>query len=440
MFSKIYHKVNRLFFYNNELTQHNYRLSRIMIILSGPTAGIINTLTAGSFFIGFLVYLGASTQYCAIIGAIPQLGCLLQMFSPYIFERLKHRKLLICICCFLFRFSVGTVIFVPYLVEEKGARLIWIMVIYTLSYLIAGFVTPGLSQWYLSVAPHQNRGRFLAIKDIASMFCVSIVSITIGRMMDHYKFIEKALTGFTIMFGIALILSVLDFILISQIEEPIVQKETVKQSLWYLIRIPMQDKKFRKIIIFLSLWSFAIQFSISFIPVYMLSILNMSYSYISQVAVIGNMMGMVSILLWGRLADKTSWFHLLKISGFIILLCYLGWVFVTPGNAMVLVFILQVSLACCNGAFQMASSNLQFYLAPSLGKTAYLGVTSAIACVISFVGVMMGSVIYKQLQGAEIRLYLFKITNIQTIFLTTGILLTIAFMYVRRQQHFKNYK
>ncbi len=437
MAQKIKNIFYRLFFYHEELSEREYRLSRILLILSGPTAGMINTLIAGPFFIGFLVYLGASVQYCAIIGAIPQLGCILQMISPYIFERLKHRKLLICLSCFLFRFSVGTVILVPYLVSEKSMRLGFILVIYTLAFLVAGFVTPGLSQWYLSVAPQSNRGRFLAVKDIATMFCVSVLSVGVGRMIDHYKAVDKALTGFTIMFGLALILSVIDFILISQIDEPLIPRDPIKQSLLKLIRLPIEDKPFRKMILFLSVWSFAIQLSASFIPVYMLSVLNLSYTYISGVAVAGNIVGMISIFLWGRLADKTTWFYLLKISAFIIVLCYFGWAFVTRKNAPLLVFILQIALICCNGAFQMASSNLQFNLSPELGKTAYLGVTSAIACVISFAGAMMGSVLYKQLKNFKINIFLFQITNIQVIFLFTGLLLITAFAFVRKQQHFK---
>ncbi len=437
MATKIQQKAIRTFFYNKDLTEQEYKKSQLRMILSGPTAGIIFSLTSGSFFIGYLVYLGAPAQYCTIIGAIPQFGCILQMISPYLFERMKHRKLLICLCCFLFRFSVSTMILVPMLVDNGKTRLTIIMVVYTFSFMIAGFVTPGLNQWYLSVAPEQNRGRFLAIKDIASMFSVSVVSIAIGRIMDHYKSFDKAFIGFAIMYGVALAISVIDFILISKIEEPLVQRVPLRQSLIHLIKMPMKNIEYRKIISFLSIWGFAVQFSTSFIPVYMISILNLSYSYISVVTVCGNTLGMISIYLWGRLADRTSWFRLLKISSFIIVFCYVGWVLVTPQNSLIVVFILQISLTCCNGAFQMASSNLQYNLSPEAGKTAYLGITSAIACVISFVGAMLGSIVCKTLGNVEIRLLTLRITNIQIIFLITGLLLTTAFLYVRRQNHFK---
>lgn len=430
MLKKIRNRINRLYFYNQNLSEMDYRRSRLMLILTGPTASMISTLTAGSFFIGYLFYLGAGEQYCAIIGAIPQLGSILMMFSPYLFERLKHRKLLICLSCFLFRFSVSSVIFIPYLISGKVHRLTAIMIIYTFGFLAAGFVTPGLSNWTLSVAPEKNRGRFLALKDIASMSCISVVSIVTGRMLDYYKIMNKSMIGFSIMFGTALLLSILDFILLSYIEEPFLHREPVKLSLWRLIKTPLFDKKYNKMILFLVIWSFAVQFSVSFLPIFMLSELKLNYTFISSVSVAGNVLGMITTYLWGHLADRTSWSHLLKMNGILIALCYLGWTFVTPHNARILVLILQIVMTSSNGAFMMASANLQYNLSPITGKTAYLGVTSAVSYVISFLGAILGSTLYRSLKEVKFNILEHFISNIQVLFLITGIMLTTALLVI----------
>jgi MFS family permease len=421
----------RLYFNDKELTQKDYRRSQFKMILSGSTASVINVLTVGTFLVGFLKYLGASTQYLAIIGAIPQLGCILQMFSPIIFERLKHRKLLICICCFLFRFSIGTIIFVPFIVHSTSLRLLIIMIIYTFGYLVAGFVTPGLNNWYLSVAPEKGRGKFLSIKDIGSMISVSVFSILVSKMLDYFKIQNRMMTGFIIMFGVSLILSILDFILISKIEEPIAGREFHRYKIMELILTPLKDKKFKTIIIFLSIWYFAVQFSVSFIPIVMLSSLELSYSFISLITVTGSILGIFSTYLWGRFADATSWLHLLKISGCMIAFCYFGWAFVTVDNAKILVFLLQVLLTCCNGAFHMAISNLQYNLSPSAGKTAYLGVTSAIAYVISFIGALLGTVLSKWIKLGNIDFLIVSIPEIQILFLITSMLLLTALIFIK---------
>ncbi|WP_313132063.1 MFS transporter [Anaerocolumna sp.] len=426
MFTKLKRMLHQIYYNNNELTEQEYKRGQKKLILSGLTAGMISLLTTGTFLVGYLSYLGASERYIAIIGAIPQLGCILQMFSPYIFERLKHRKLLICICCFLFRFSVGTIIFVPYVLHKKASQLIVIMIIYSFAYLAAGFVTPGLSSWNMSMTPVRGRGKFLAIKDITSMLGVAAASLIIGRMLDYYKINNKYLTGFTIIFLLVLVISILDFILLSGIGEPVNIQQMHNTSLLEMISKPLKDLHFRKVILFLSIWYFAVHFSISFIPIYMVNSLKLSYSFISVVGVLGNIFGMISIYLWGSLADKTSWNFLLKASGVIIAFCYMGWAFVTANNAFVLVPVFQILLTGSNGAFNMAAVNIQYIHGPESGKTTYLGVTQSIAYVTGFFGGILGAAASQLLKNLRIEWKVISMGSIQMLFLITSLILFAA--------------
>ena len=426
MLNNIKRLFNQIYFNDKELTEAEYKSGQKKLILSGLTANMISLLTTGTFLVGYLSYLGASERYIAIIGAVPQLGCLLQMFSPYIFERLKHRKLLICFSCFLFRFSVGTIIFVPFIIQERVWRLIVIMLIYTLAYLAAGFVTPGLSNWNMSITPALGRGKFLAMKDITSMFGVAFTSLIIGRMLDYYKINNKYLVGFTIIFLISLVISILDFILLSSIREPIRIKLVHKISLSETISKPLKDIHFLKVILYLSIWYFAVQFSVSFIPIYMINSLKLTYSFISVVGVLGNIFGMVSIYLWGNLADRTSWNFLLKASGIIIAFCYMGWAFVTAHNAILFVPVLQILLTGSNGAFNMAAINIQYIHGPEDSKTTYLGVTQSIAYVTGFFGGMLGAAASHLLKNIKIEWTVISLGSIQLLFLITSAILFTA--------------
>lgn len=421
--------LNNLYRQKTHLTPEEYKFAQRKLIISEASASSLFVFTSGTFFIGFLTMLGASSQYSAIIIAIPQLGCIMQLLSPYIFERLQHRKLLICISCFLFRFLVGTVIFVPYMIKDTQKQLITIMIIYTISFLIAGFVTPGLNNWKLSLAPQKNRGQFFAIKDITSMILSGIVIIGIGRMLDYYELMDNALMGFTIMFGISLVWSVLDFLFISTIKEPLEAKLNKKPKLYTIITTPLKDPVFRSFILFLSLWSFAIQLSISFIPIYILNELGFSYSFISGITIASNMINILAIWGWGKLADKTSWHFLLKASGWLIAVCYLSWFWVTKNNGLILVPLLQILLTCSNGAFNMANLNLQYGLSPATGKTTYFGITAAIASTISFGGALVGSYIYGLLKPLEFTILSISVGSTQILFAISGFLLTLALLY-----------
>jgi len=431
--NKLSNRYRNVIWAQEELSESDYRKTHRNLILSGATGNIIGLLTIGAFLTGYLQFLGASEQYIAIIAAIPQLGSILQIISPYIFEKMKSRKLLIIISCFLFRFSVSTIIFVPYLTENSVHRLILIFMIYTFAFLVAGFVTPGLDHWNLRMAPEKGRGSFLAKKDIFSMISVSIVSITISRILDYYKAENAEMIGFTIMFTVALLVSLIDFYLISGIGEVKNEVHETSKTLMETILIPLQDKKFRGMILFLCVWNFAMQLSMAFIPIFMINYLELSYYFISLVGVIANLAGMVSIYLWGKFADSNSWSKMLKISGAIMTICFAGWFLASGRYVKAMVVIIQMLMMSSRGAFLMASNNILYTTSPKIGKTAYFGVASAFAYVISFSGGILGSFLSIYLKNIKVQIFGNMIVGIQFLFLITGILLGIALIIFRIQ-------
>lgn len=422
-----------VYYSDTALTEKDYIKSRRIIFMAAASASMILALTSGSFLAGFLTYLGASAQFCAIISVIPQFACFIQLISPMIFERLEHRKFLVCISCFIFRLSVSLVVFVPFLVKGTALRLTAILIIYTAGYLAAGFVTPGLNNWYLSVAPSKGRGRFLSIKDTIAMIVSAALTLGVGAMLDSTRNDGKPMTGFLIMYILAIALAFADFIINSFIKEQKLEVPQVKVSLRDSILTPLKDKKYIGVIIFFTVWIFASQFSFSFIPVYLVSELKLSYSFISTVGVLSSIAAMLALLIWGRVADAVSWTFLLRCCGLVQACCYLGWFFVDSSTSGILVPVLQIISACCSSAFGMGTVNLQFQKAPETGRTAYLGVCSAISCFAGFLSALLASGVSKLLQGLNFSIFRVSIGNIQILFLCTSILMFICITFILKR-------
>ena len=119
------------------------RQSRRIYLAENALASVIFSLGTGSFMAGLLSWMGASPATCALVGAFPQLGCIMQLVSPFLFERLGRRKGAVILCCFGFRFLLGCAGIVPLLF---GGAQEAIVPIYLTAFLFAGFVTPGLTQ------------------------------------------------------------------------------------------------------------------------------------------------------------------------------------------------------------------------------------------------------------------------------------------------------
>lgn len=363
--------------------------SQKTMLVQGALSSALFSIGTGNFLAGYLTYLGASPAFCAIVAAIPQLGCILQMVSPFLFERLRHRKVLICGCCFAFRIGMGLAGLLPFLISGKAERLAAVFALYLLAFLLAGFVTPGLDQWTMGLAPKFRRGQFYAAKNIVSALLSAGISLTLGWQLDHFASKNEAGKGYLILYGCCCLLACVDLLLLSRMEE-IPCEPMAEMKITDLAR-PLRDKTYRKIILFLPMWFFALNFSNAFLSVYMLQGLGLSHTAITAVATVASVAGIMGTWFWGRMADKSSWNTILMWTGCLTGGTFLCWAAVRPGSSVVVALLLQAAAAACSGSFHVASMNLQFGCSPREGKTLYLGVGAAISNLTGYAAALLGA-------------------------------------------------
>lgn len=174
----------QLFFPAHDPTEEELQAGRRRIIEEGAVAGIIYALVTGNFLAGYLSYLGASVSFCAKVAMIPSLGCVLQFFSPFVFERMHHRKLAIWLMCVVFRLSVSSIFLIPLAMPDPGHARAVILVLYTIGFFSAGLVTPGLEHMVRGLSPQGGRGRFYAVKSIIGTCISSAATLALGRTLD----------------------------------------------------------------------------------------------------------------------------------------------------------------------------------------------------------------------------------------------------------------
>ncbi|MBR0091289.1 MAG: MFS transporter, partial [Lachnospiraceae bacterium] len=173
--------MRELFFPTQPHSASRIRTGRRRIIEEGAVAAVIYSVATGNIMVGYLSYLGFSIAACAAIAMIPQLGCVLQFFSPFLFERLQYRKFSIWIFCGIFRFFASLAFLLPLLELRDGYCAVLVVVFYSISFLAAGFVTPGLQLLVLAASPEEGRGTFFARKDIISVVFNSTVILLLSR-------------------------------------------------------------------------------------------------------------------------------------------------------------------------------------------------------------------------------------------------------------------
>ena len=369
--------MRELFFPTQAHSAFRIRAGRRRIIEEGAVAAVIYSVATGNIMAGYLSYLGFSIAACAAIAMIPQLGCVLQFFSPFLFERLQYRKLSIWIFCGIFRFFASLAFLLPLLELRDGYRAVLVVVFYSISFLAAGFVTPGLQLLVLAASPEEGRGTFFARKDIISVVFNSTVILLLSRQLDEYTARGTEEKGYLFIGAVCLVFALADSLLLSGIHEV---KMPYSSSLRFsAILSPGRDAVYRPFFLFSTISGFMGGIASPFLSVYQIRVLGFSHTFITAIGAAGAAAGIIGSYIWGKVLDRTSFARALKITTGISLGCTLGWALTAVLPGAVLAPFLTVVSATSAGAAGIASLNLQYFLSPDEGKTVYLGATSACA-------------------------------------------------------------
>ena len=386
----------QLFFPAHTPTENELEMGRYRIIAEGAVAGVIYTVATGNFLAGYLSSLGASVSLCAAAAMIPSFGCVLQFISPFVFERMHHRKLAIWLMCVVFRLSVSSILLIPLALPDPGHARAVVLVLYTIGFFSAGLVTPGLEHMVLGIAPQGGRGQFYAVKSIIGTCVSSAATLALGRVLDYYLEQGQGYTGFLIIGIVSLSLTVVDAVLLASVRENPV-KFTSKMRPADILR-PVRDPAYRPLLFYCIIGGMTGGFASPFLSVYELRVLGLSHTFITSVGVVSAVVGMAGSWVWGRLADRTAWNCVIWLTAFLNLSCTLGWSFVRPSFAHLVAPVLIVVAAGCAGGASLASTNLQFALSPESGKTAYFGVTAAMSSIATCTSATVGTAIQPMLE------------------------------------------
>ncbi len=367
-------------------SQTRLRASRNLYLAENAVAAVIFSLGTGNFITGLLSWLGASPATCATVGAFPQLGCIMQLVSPFLFERLRSRKASIIVSAFLFRFLLGCSGVVALVFFGYGTAPI--VPLYLVAFLMAGFVTPGLSQWIMDLAPTMKRGAYFARRDILASVVSGGVILLMGNLLDGLIQAGRTREGYLTVFATVVALSLIDAVLLTRIAEPR-DSHVVKLYPPDLLR-PLRDPRFQPVFLFIVLWFFTQNLSSGFLPVYQLTVLKLQHGMIATMTAVSLAAGITMSWLWGTLADRVGWGKLPRIACALMACAYCGW-FLVPPSRPLLATALQCVTVAGNSAYNMSMLNIQYEACPLNGKTAYLGVTAAVSNLTGYGAVLLSA-------------------------------------------------
>ena len=166
---------------------------------------------------------------------------------------------------------------------------------------------------------------------------------------------------------------------------------------------PFRDHNFRRLLLFLGILFFAINLSGPFYAVYMIKRLDMSMALVIGLAVLSQLVSVISFHVWGRAADNFSNKSVIVVSGYMYIITVLLWPFLLLSDnhffMIPLLVIVHVLTGISAAGVNLCTGNIALKAAPRGKATAFLAVNTLVHGVTGAASPIFGGILADRLTG-----------------------------------------
>lgn len=378
-----------------------YRKSRILYIIEAAVEYFIATMVAGAFLAKATDAIGMSDAQTGIVSSFVSLGLGFQLISIFL-SRFTPVKRWVTILHSINQLLFALVYAVPLVPFSQPVKIALFVILLLGGELLANIVNSPKINWFMSLVPDKQRGSFTANKEIFSLLGGVVFSFVMGAANDHYHDIGRSDIAFIIcsltIFCLALTHTLT---LVFSKEKPVAKQPQATRG---QLRPLLRDKKLWMVIAVCTLSKVA-QYAVTpFLGTYQNKELSFSLVLISAITAAGYLARAVFSRPIGRLADKTSFSHVLQFCFLAEAASYLALAFTTPENGLPLFLVYRLCNALSMAGISSGSINLVYdYVIPER-RTGAFALQNTVAGLSGFFTTLVASafVDYVQANGNQL--------------------------------------
>lgn len=340
-----------------------------------------------------------TNTFVGLMSSLPSvLGNVAQLFTHGLMKKYSRKKI-ISLSVFLQAIMWVGIIFAGagllFLHLNSTISLTVLLVSYSLLIFFGAFSGPAWVSLMKDLVT-KERGAYFGKRNFITG-AVSLATFVLGGMIINKISEPYVLYGFFVFFTIALIGRSISAYLFTKHYDPKIEIEDQSYFSFFQFTKKMFFNNFGKFTIFMALFSLATAIASPFFSVYMLKELKLSYLQWTIIVFFSSITNLVLVPIWGRFSDKYGNIRSMKITGAIIPLIPLLWVFSIPilnAYGKTVLFLVLCSFEVFSGAlwsgFNLSSSNF-IYDAVSRQRTAICyAYHSLIKSIGTFIGATLG--------------------------------------------------
>lgn len=389
---------------------------RCSMLASAVTAGIVNNLTGGIFYTGFLIANDIDIVNVGIISFIPHIASLFSIFSPMLLERFQKRKVLLAILKLLYySLNILGITLLPTLVHDKQLKVLFFAVILFLAGIINSIATSGYSSWQVNFIPDKVRADYFTLQHLFSNLMAGIVIVCSGMIADALSGSEKQIEIITLLRFVAFGLAIIDIIILSLPKEYPYKHSYQKLSLVSIFTTPFKCKPFILVMAVVFSRNFSSILSGSTLNYYLLNDVGVKYTFINGISAVYFIFFIIFSKFWKQLIYRKGWLLTFAIAQLIWVPSQMLYAFTTTSNYVWLMLIVRLTQHFLGVGISVTVSNMAFIHLPESDRTNYISFFTITSSVSNFLGMMSGTLLTSMLQNATLNLFGFKMVGAQMV-------------------------
>ncbi|MEJ7738206.1 MAG: MFS transporter [Chitinophagaceae bacterium] len=376
-----------------KLSAKQVRSGLTLVVKDGLAAEAMATLTGGAFLIAMALNMGASNFQIGVLAALPTIANIFQLTAVWLVQKYNNRRVISVICSIIARSPLFVIGLLP-IVMKNGTSVQMLIILIFFHYLFGSIVGAVWNSWMKDLVPEKMLGSYFSHRSRLIQILNVTLSLVIAVMLDHVKshYPHYENTAYSIMFIVGGAFGMLGVYLLSRTPEP--RAPLLQENIFLLLRKPLQNKNFRKFLLFNSFWAFSLNIATPFITIFLLKTVHLPLSYVIGLGIASQFSSILSIRAWGKYSDRFSNKTVIRICAPVYAVCIFAWTltenFVSPLSSIFFLLLISIGSGISTAGVNLAMSNISLKMAPKEDAIVYISARNMITSLFPAIAPVLG--------------------------------------------------
>jgi MFS family permease len=332
-------------------------------LLDGLFASFSDNLVLG-FLELFLLSYGVSNGIIGLNTAIANLfGAVVVIPGALAISRSGSRKRLVLVTGGgIGRFGLLAIASVPFFAGDSGTAVVCLVCLNAIRVVMSNFSNPAWTSMVADLVPTTSRARYFGKRNVAIIAASILAAPIAGRMVKSLSGIGAfPRLGFQSIFFLSFLVGMLSTASFSRIPDASVSEAAATRPKSFPLRALLADRRFAGFALSAFVWNVALQVSAPFFNVYLVSGLGANAAMVGILTGVSSVATLAGQLIFGRVTDERGDVFVQVVTGLLIPLLPIAWVFVTaPGQ----VVFINIASGVLWAGYNLATFNILLKLTP----------------------------------------------------------------------------